>query len=77
MPLTFPKTQLPPMRSEASKTVTSSPFSRRPLAAVIPEAPAPIRAQRGSGLDMPRDLSVEVDAGVTLAPCNAYVNVQL
>ncbi len=51
MPLTLPKTQLPPIRSDASKTVTSMPFSCSALAAVMPDEPAPMMAVRGRVLD--------------------------
>lgn len=49
MPLVFSKTQLPPIRSDTSKQVTSSPRSLSFLRAAMPEDPAPMTATVGAG----------------------------
>src|SRR3954454_14169962 len=47
MPLRLPKTQLPPTRSDASKTVNGMPRSCRAFAAAMPDEPAPMTAAVG------------------------------
>jgi hypothetical protein len=72
----LPNTQLPPTRSDASKTVQSIPYSCSPFAAVIPDEPAPMMAVRGSVFDTRAPPKVKVDAPVTLVRGSTYVNVQ-
>jgi hypothetical protein len=53
------------------------PFSCSPLAAVIPDEPAPMMAVRGRVFDTRAPPKVQkVDAPVTLGRGSTYVNVQ-
>jgi hypothetical protein len=60
IPFLLPKTQLPPTRSDFSKTSNSIPASCSSLAAAIPEEPAPITQAVGS-----LDGRAKRDTGVT------------
>src|SRR3954471_16724367 len=60
IPLRFPNTQLPPMRSDFSKQSNSMPASCSFFAAAIPDDPAPITHALGS-----RGLRVKRDTGVS------------
>ena len=66
MPLVFSKTQLPPIRSDASKQVTSSPRSLSFLRAAMPEDPAPMTATVGSWVMQDLSGNGERDGGVTV-----------
>src|SRR3954468_9186459 len=67
IPLRLPNTQLPPTRSDASKTVNGMPHSCSALAAAMPDEPAPMTAAVGYALTGRQRISRD-DTGVSFSP---------
>src|ERR1700730_3723802 len=65
IPFLLPTTQLPPRRSDFSKQPTGRPRSCSPLAAAMPDEPAPMTQTVGSS-DMGRSPCLVSCAGVAL-----------
>src|SRR5947208_462451 len=75
IPLRLPKTQLPPTRSDFSKTSISMPASRSFFAAAIPDDPAPITQALGSfDWDIAPPADDKSDSGVSFAIPDSAVN---